>query len=80
MSVGETRVQFERRGFAQGVAWAVQVLLEHFQQETVALGLLTESGLTVDDLEEAGADEYDVAPIRKALLAAGPDDDGDDDD
>lgn len=67
MSVGETRVQFEKRGFAQGVAWACQVLLTHFGREKLALDLLSESGLTIDQLDDAGADEYDLAPIRAAL-------------
>ena len=55
----------EQTGFAQGVAWAAQVLLS-WDQETLALDLLNESGITLEQLEEV-ADEYDLTPIRAAL-------------
>lgn len=58
----------EQTGFAQGVAWATQVLLS-WDQETLALDLLNESGLTLEQLEEV-ADEYDLTPIRAALPQA----------
>ena len=54
-------------GFALGVAWAVAVCMRLYQEGAGEM-LAHESGLTLADFEKAGAEEYDLSQVRKALL------------
>lgn len=55
----------EKRGFIQGYAVAVGVIVRLHDHPSIAADLLQQSGFTLRDFERAGVDEYDLKPVRK---------------
>ncbi len=59
-----------RAGFKRGLACAIGWMLRYYSENDTPLSMLREVGYTVADLAQAGADEYDLEPIRAALREA----------
>lgn len=52
--------------FEQGLSYAVARLIREYDQPSIALEILKSSGTTIQDLEKAGVDKYDLGVIKKA--------------
>ena len=60
-----------RKGFIQGVAWAIAVCMRG-GLEGAGERLLTESGLRLRDFRNAKVEEYDLSQVRIASKATAP--------
>lgn len=59
--------QAANNGFLHGAAWAIAVLIRHYELPTIALELLNEAGASIEALEAAETNEYDLSSIRQAI-------------
>ena len=53
--------------FEQGLAYAIAELIRLYDEPTMAISILENSGVDIEDLKKAGVVEYDLKTIKKAL-------------
>lgn len=50
-----------------GIVMSIAYVIREHGEDGIALNWWQEAGLSIADCENAGVDEYDLEPIRKAL-------------
>lgn len=66
-----TKLSAREKGFIQGQAWAIAVMLQY---DLDGGQLLRESGLTMADLKQAKVDDYEmerIGPVLNTLIEGG---------
>jgi hypothetical protein len=53
--------------FYQGFAVACATLVRSYDEPSMAKYIMTSNGITLRDLKGAGVEEFDLAPLRKAM-------------
>lgn len=64
-----TKAEARSQGIAVGIAMSVAYVIREHGEDGIALNWWDEAGLTIEQCEKLGVDEYDLGPIRKALEA-----------
>lgn len=68
MKMTESEEEAERRGFCQGIAWAISICFRYSQS---AGGLLRESGMSVKDFRDAGVEGMDLQAVKRVAKIEG---------
>lgn len=63
-------------GVSIGIAMSVAFMLRDRDEQTMALEWWHASGITIEQCERIGVDEYDLAPIRAAITTTEGSDNG----
>lgn len=57
----------DRCGFNRGIAYAVALLVDTWDEPGMAAHVIRESGVTLADFEMSGADETDIGAVRRVF-------------
>jgi hypothetical protein len=58
--------------FEQGLAYAIAELIRLYDEPTMALSILRNSGISIDNLREGHVSKYDLKVIEKAIKQKEP--------